>query len=996
MAEPDISGMGKSYTPGVSSPGFSMSMPGMENTTSELSGLNAELRNLQANLRSLSSQQSTLMHGVNQMFKGMATGASSAANAMGPLAGSSGSGGGTLPPFGSGGGGVGGGSGALSGLSAYMSDGNLVEQVARMSLLPARYAYQRFEEARGNSYGMTLGLNTTSVMSNKNLPDLMRALSGGTPLLGGLNTVLGALSGASSVGYGDLGSAKSGNYMETLRQMQMVSPQLDGSQLSATLNATLGNTQSQQRALMFTGGAMSSFGAGGAPKTLQEWAESILRFFEGQRPGSNRGKAFTREELITQQFPGSNMDAWFSTIGVQQYMREYFWQYAISKANAVGSSQGAVSFEDVMAPRDSGKNVAIERLRTSSAQSRREFAFMNTVGAGGVLSNYNNFANREGNDRKLEEALLLVDSLLSIMGSGPVGMAVSAVPSSIAGIGSEMLFNQMPRILGQIGNMFTLGSMGGVGDPGGKRRKAKVGDTYYGSYGGTTLAGLDPSFASRLSAMMADNPNITITSGFRDSVLQGKLYDAGVGMVAPPGNSYHSMGLAADLGPESEFDWIVSNASRYGLESGVGHGEPWHVGASGTVPNTVGDVKKPKIGDITDFLSGAVNMATNPTMAPGMFIGSQIVKHGDDIAGAAGSLASGDLLSMLSGVVDKLTSLFKVASKAVTGDLSALLGSGGLLDPTSMAKKVGGGIADLFGLDLSPKGLTSSLLGMLTGGIKSGGNLSQAVESSVDWSTASGGGGAGAGGGGAGAGGGGGGSWGSGSGSITARPSSVASILQKYGGGASANAANVSGSESNILQALRAASAAGLTGDELITAVAIAGRESHWNPSAFNGNRKTGDESYGLWQINMLSDGERRRKIAGVATNSGLFDPTANAKVMKSLYDTNLKRGGFYDWGPYKKKSPLYNATQYVEPVYNIAKKAGYVGDVRKASAPSNRALSGPKIQGSSESGGNTYRVVNNFDISTSGTASDAKRLARIISEEISRSVKPSDDYARG
>jgi hypothetical protein len=35
----------------------------------------------------------------------------------------------------------------------------------------------------------------------------------------------------------------------------------------------------------------------------------------------------------------------------------------------------------------------------------------------------------------------------------------------------------------------------------------------------------------------------------------------------------------------------------------------------------------------------------------------------------------------------------------------------------------------------------------------------------------------------------------------------------------------------------------------------------------------------------------------------------------------------FYAWGPYKKQAPLYNATQFVEPVYNIAKMHGYIGD---------------------------------------------------------------------
>lgn len=64
-------------------------------------------------------------------------------------------------------------------------------------------------------------------------------------------------------------------------------------------------------------------------------------------------------------------------------------------------------------------------------------------------------------------------------------------------------------------------------------------------------------------------------------------------------------------------------------------------------------------------------------------------------------------------------------------------------------------------------------------------------------------------------------------------------------------------------------------------AIAIALAESGGNTRAHNGNRATGDDSYGLWQINMLgSMGPARRKQFGISSNEELFDPQKNAKAM--------------------------------------------------------------------------------------------------------------------
>jgi hypothetical protein len=75
-------------------------------------------------------------------------------------------------------------------------------------------------------------------------------------------------------------------------------------------------------------------------------------------------------------------------------------------------------------------------------------------------------------------------------------------------------------------------------------------------------------------------------------------------------------------------------------------------------------------------------------------------------------------------------------------------------------------------------------------------------------------------------------------------------------------------------------SAVGFKGKHLIEAWAVAKKETHGNPLAFNGNAKTGDSSFGLFQINMLRDlGPDRRAKFGLNYNADLLNPVLNAQV---------------------------------------------------------------------------------------------------------------------
>lgn len=77
-------------------------------------------------------------------------------------------------------------------------------------------------------------------------------------------------------------------------------------------------------------------------------------------------------------------------------------------------------------------------------------------------------------------------------------------------------------------------------------------------------------------------------------------------------------------------------------------------------------------------------------------------------------------------------------------------------------------------------------------------------------------------------------------------------------------------------------------------AAAIAMGESSGNPRAFNGVGS--DQSYGLWQINMIGSlGPARRAQFGLSRNEDLFDPQTNARAAVAIY----RQQGYNAWGAY-------------------------------------------------------------------------------------------------
>ena len=87
----------------------------------------------------------------------------------------------------------------------------------------------------------------------------------------------------------------------------------------------------------------------------------------------------------------------------------------------------------------------------------------------------------------------------------------------------------------------------------------------------------------------------------------------------------------------------------------------------------------------------------------------------------------------------------------------------------------------------------------------------------------------------------------------------------------------------------------GFKGNSLKLAWAVVMRESRGHPTSHYTSKYTGDDSYGLFQINMLGGlGADRREKFGIKSNAELLDPVTNAQI--AFYMTGHGKN-FGSWG---------------------------------------------------------------------------------------------------
>lgn len=115
-----------------------------------------------------------------------------------------------------------------------------------------------------------------------------------------------------------------------------------------------------------------------------------------------------------------------------------------------------------------------------------------------------------------------------------------------------------------------------------------------------------------------------------------------------------------------------------------------------------------------------------------------------------------------------------------------------------------------------------------------------------------------------------------------------------------------SGKKYSNAQAAALIRSIGGTEEEAANLGALVHQESSGIPTKHNPNRSTGDNSYGLWQINMIENLEekRLREFAkfGVTKKEDLFNPVINAKVALHMYRAKAAAGRppMEDWGAWK------------------------------------------------------------------------------------------------
>jgi hypothetical protein len=105
--------------------------------------------------------------------------------------------------------------------------------------------------------------------------------------------------------------------------------------------------------------------------------------------------------------------------------------------------------------------------------------------------------------------------------------------------------------------------------------------------------------------------------------------------------------------------------------------------------------------------------------------------------------------------------------------------------------------------------------------------------------------------------------------------------------------------EEELIEVLKSV---GFAGPALKEAWAVAMKESTGNPNAHNQNANTGDNSYGLFQINMIGRlGPARVEKYGLDSYEDLFDPYVNASIAFQM----SKEGT--NWGPWGIGPDAYN-----------------------------------------------------------------------------------------
>lgn len=494
------------------------------------------------------------------------------------------------PPGGLPGGGGGGGGGLGQSLTNF----------AQTGLQPvfdaANLASQRI--GRGAEYAlqadrMTVQLQQMYGMSNRDVRQQLRLPLTSHYLLGGGTAINDLLGMQATTG---LTAAKQASTVEAFRTVSGFS--LGSSDVTRMLS-TMASPDVANR--MFMMGGTGMYGIGGRERTGMQTVQDIVRRTGLTSPEALKG--------ALQQ--GSNTRQRLTAMGVPPDMQDMVIQYAMQNVQFQRKTgdKGMMydpSMEENRRVLGVEDTYALQHEKTTGERLKREERFYDKqTGA---------FSQFEKNLRLSTQMLGAFENALS----GIVSLAIGVKGHPITNAGqyvAKQAYNQAMSTVQLGGDVLGAGAGALIpGDAGDGRTSGDAGDGIKPA-DERKLNTLDSKLAEPLRKMLAANPKLSIgdarrsieqqersfrdryrptnrsldTKGENDRIWNGVLWEMKPGNSKPmaaPGNSFHEIGLAADVAGDDE--WVRANAARYGLAhggttKGARSDEPFHVQPAGTL-----------------------------------------------------------------------------------------------------------------------------------------------------------------------------------------------------------------------------------------------------------------------------------------------------------------------------------------------------------------------------------------------------------------------------
>lgn len=584
-----------------------------------LKGLNEELTKLDGNVKKIKDKFKSL----TKEAKDLTTQLNKAATAMGKIGGGTGSSGymdmskgmppaATAPPPGTGGGGsgisteaadaiailsqlgivppgIGAAAGAASGGTQKAGGGNALQRITGSKAFQAlEMAVQEIDNRVDRNRQYALPADRLSVMLQQqysmsqrqvqsDLRDPLRQYKLG---YGGINELLAMQSRTG------LSARMQASSVESLRALSGYS--LGAGDVTNYIES-MASADTVNRMFMMTGTSM--YGIGGQQKSAMQVNQELI-----QRLGLNN-----REIIQGGRQSGSVLRQRLAMSGLDEGAQDMLLQYA--ESNISFKERGGTGYYDPSNKTHrnimgiEGNYATQEEETTRTEVSREEQMYKRQA---------DNYAQMEKNLQATNKALEKFEDLLSGIIGGRTSMRGNPIAkmTQMLGMGLTPFFPQIGIPLMAIG-----GVLGDGGEGEGTGRISAKNPTNKRQTGGqqALLSQLKPLLREPLERLMSDRPGITIMKGgaYRSPETQEQLFKSryvktdkktntyyegsywekkpGEPMTAPPGLSYHEIGLAADLSFASAEDvqWLQRNANKYGLDEFSRHDEPWHVQPKG-------------------------------------------------------------------------------------------------------------------------------------------------------------------------------------------------------------------------------------------------------------------------------------------------------------------------------------------------------------------------------------------------------------------------------